>query len=106
MDDSDLRRTGALACFGVALAYFLTGVAAVSMPPALQGRPDVSPHEFWTTLSAHPIAHLCFHWAWVAVGLFGIAAAPVLTLRVWPAHRGAALWSGLAAWLGFAVLAR
>jgi hypothetical protein len=97
---------GALASYGVAIAYLLTGVCAVLMPPELQGRPDVGPHEFWTVLSANPTAHLCFHWAWVLAGLFGIAAVPAISLLVWSAHRGATLWSGLAAVLGFAVMAR
>jgi hypothetical protein len=90
----------------VAVAYFLTAICAVAMPPELQGRPEVAPHEFWTVLSQHPTAHLSFHWAWVLAGLFGIAAVPSISLLVWPVHRGAVLWSGLAAFLGFVVLAR
>jgi hypothetical protein len=106
MDDPSIRQMGAFASFGVALAYFLTGVCAVLMPPELQGRPDITPHEFWTVLSQHPTAHLSFHWAWILAGLCGIASVPSISLLVWPAHRGAALWSGLAAFLGFAVMAR
>ena len=107
MDDPSIRRDrGVSLSFGVALAYFLTGVCAVLMPPELQGRPEITPHQFWTVLSQHPTAHLCFHWAWVLAGLCGIAAVPSISLLVWSAHRGAALWSGLAALLGFAVMAR
>jgi hypothetical protein len=106
MDDPSIRQVGAFASFGVALAYFLSGVCAVLMPPELQGRPEITPHEFWTVLSQHPTAHLCFHWTWVLAGLCGIAAVPSITLLVWSAHRGAALWSGLAALLGYAVIAR
>jgi hypothetical protein len=97
---------GAFASFGVALAYFLSGVCAALMPPELQGRPEITPHQFWTVLSQRPTAHLCFHWAWVLAGLCGIASVPSVSLLVWSAHRGAALWSGLAALLGFAVMAR
>ena len=108
MDDeaAGVARSGALAAFGVAAGYFATGVCAVLMPPELQGRPDVTPHEFWTVLSSQPSAHLAFHAAWVFVGLCGLAAVPALSAAVWRAQRGAVLWSGAAAWLGFAVLAR
>jgi hypothetical protein len=106
MDAPSIRRVGELASYGVAAAYFLSGVFAVLMPAELQGRPDVTPHEFWTVLSAQPTAHLCFHWAWVAAGLFGIAAVPALCMFVWSTGRGAVLWSGLAAFYGFAVMAR
>ena len=106
MEDPSIRQMGAFASFGVALAYFLSGVCAVLMPPELQGRPDITPHEFWTVLSQHPTAHLSFHWAWVVAGLCGIASVPSISLLVWSAHRGAALWSGLAALLGFAVMVR
>jgi hypothetical protein len=106
MDDPSIRRLGTFASFGVAVAYLLTGVCAVLMPPELQGRPEVTPHEFWTVLSQHPTAHLSFHWAWVLAGLFGIFAVPSISLLVWSIHRGAVLWSGLAALLGFAVMAR
>ena len=106
MSDPSIRQMGALASFGVALAYFLSGVFAVLMPPELQGRPDITPHQFWTVLSQHPTAHLCFHWAWVLAGLCGIASVPSISLLVWSAHRDAVLWAGLAALLGFAVMAR
>jgi hypothetical protein len=106
MNDPSIPRVGAIASFGVAVAYFLTGVFAVLMPPELQGRPEITPHEFWTVLSRDPTAHLCFHWAWVLAGLCGIASVPSISLLVASAHRGAALWSGLAAFLGFAVMAR
>ena len=106
MDDPSIRRVGAFASFGVAIAYFLTGVSAVLMPPELQGRPEITPHEFWTVLSKNPTAHLCFHWAWVCAGLFGIASVPSISLLVGSENRGAALWSGLAAFLGFAVMTR
>jgi hypothetical protein len=46
------------------------------MPPELQGRPDVSPHLFWSVLSQQPTAHLCIYAAWIAAGLCGIAAVP------------------------------
>ncbi|MDH3685811.1 MAG: hypothetical protein OEP95_06265 [Myxococcales bacterium] len=106
MDDPSVRRVGTIAAYGVALAYLLTGVTAVLMPPELQGRPDITPHEFWTVLSQHPIAHLSFHWAWVAAGVFGVAAVPAISLLVWPIHRGAVMWSGLGSWVGFVVMAR
>ena len=106
MDDPSICRLGAFASFGVAVAYVLTGVCGVLMPPELQGRPEITPHEFWTVLSQHPTAHLSFHWAWVLAGLSGIAAVPSISLLVWSVHRGAVLWSGLAAFLGFAVMAR
>ncbi len=106
MDDPSIRRGGAVASLGVAVAYFLTGIFAVLMPPELQGRPEITPHEFWTVLSEDPTAHLCFHWAWVLAGLFGLASVPSISLLVGSVHRGAALWSGLAAVLGFAVMAR
>jgi len=104
--DASIARTGSLASFGVAAAYFASSLCAVLMPPELQGRPDVSPHEFWTVLSRQPGAHLAFHWAWVVAGFCGLAAVPAISLRVWDANRGLVLWSGGAAWLGFAVLAR
>ena len=104
--DPRLARTGALAAFGVAASYLATGICAVLMPPELQGRPEITPHLFWSVLSRDPAAHLAFHGAWVAAGLCGLAAVPVLSAAVWRAHPGAALWSGAAAWLGFAVLAR
>ena len=106
MDDPSIRRVGAWAAFGVALAYLLTGVCAVLMPPELQGRPDVSPHEFWLALSRDPTAHLAFHGAWVLAGLCGIAAVPAVSLLVGPGRRGALGWPALAAGLGFAVMAR
>jgi hypothetical protein len=76
------------------------------MPAELQGRTDLTPHEFWLALSRDPTAHLAFHWAWVAAGLFGIGAVPAISALVWRVHRGAVLWSASAALLGFAVLAR
>ena len=106
VDDASVYRVGALAAFGVASGYVLTGIFAVMMPPQLQGRPDISPHVFWTTLSQNPHAHLCFHWSWVLAGLCGIAAVPSISLLVWARHRGAVLWSGLAALSGFMVMAR
>lgn len=106
MDDPSIRQVGVFASFGVAIAYFLTGVCAVLMPPELQGRPEITAHVFWTVLSQNPAAHLCFHWAWVLAGLFGLASVPAISLLVWSAHRGAVLWSGLAAFVGFAVMAR
>jgi hypothetical protein len=101
-----LTRVGSWASFGVAAAYVVSAVCAALMPPELQGRPDVSPHRFWTVLSQSPAAHLAFHWAFVAAGAFGLAAVPAISLRVWAALPGAVLWSGSLAWLGFAVLAR
>jgi hypothetical protein len=101
-----IAHAGSLASFGVAAAYFASGVCAALMPPELQGRTDVTPHEFWTVLSQQPGAHLAFHWAWVAAGFCGLAAVPAISLRVWDANRGLALWSAGAACLGFAVLAR
>jgi hypothetical protein len=97
---------GAIAAFGVALSYLASGLAAVMMPAELQGRPDISPHQFWLVLSRDPTAHLAFHWSWVAAGFCGLAAVPAISLLVWPAQPGAVLWSGAAAWYGFAVLAR
>jgi hypothetical protein len=76
------------------------------MPAELQGRPEVTPHEFWLALAGDPYAHLAHHWAWVAAGLFGLAAVPAISALVWPANRGAVLWAGSGAWLGFAVNAR
>jgi hypothetical protein len=104
--DASLARTGSLASFGVAAAYVASGITAARMPPALQGRPDVGPHEFWTVLAQHPHAHLAFHWAWVAVGLCGLGAVPAIARLVFSARPGAVLWTGSAAWLGFAMLAR
>jgi hypothetical protein len=104
--DARLARTGAWAAFGVAAAYLGSAACAGLMPPELQGRPEITPHEFWTALSRDPTAHLAFHWTFVVAGLCGIAAVPVVSARVWRAHPGAVLWSGAAAWLGFAVLAR
>jgi hypothetical protein len=104
--DPRLARTGALAAFGVAASYLATGLCAVLMPPELQGRPEITPHVFWSVLSRDPAAHLSFHAAWIAAGLCGLAAVPVLSAALWRAHPGAALWSGAAAWLGFAVMAR
>jgi hypothetical protein len=103
--ETSLARAGALAAFGVAFAYLASGVCAVLMPPELQGRPGVGPHEFWTVLSQQPHAHLAFHAAWVAAGLCGIGAVPAISRLAAPAS-GAMRWAGGAAWLGFAVLAR
>ena len=104
--DASILRIGSLAAFGVAAAYFASGLCAALMPPELQGRPDVSPHRFWSVLSQQPHAHLAYHWTFVAAGLSGLAAVPAISLLVWTAQRGVVLWSGGAAWLGFAVLAR
>jgi hypothetical protein len=76
------------------------------MPPELQGRQEITAHEFWTVLSRDPAAHLTFHWSFAVAGLCGLAAVPVVSAGFWRAHPGAVLWSGAAAWLGFAVLAR
>ena len=104
--DPSIAKVGSLAAFGVALSYLASGLSAMMMPSELQGRPDVSPHQFWTVLSQHPMAHLAFHWSWVAAGLFGLGAVPAISLLVWPSNRGAVLWSGAAAFFGFGVLAR
>ena len=104
--DASLARVGSLAAFGLAAAYLASGVAAALMPPELQGRPDVTPHVFWTVLSQQPLAHLAYHGCFVAAGIFGLAAVPTISSLVATAHRGLVLWSGSAAWLGFAVLAR
>ncbi len=104
--DPTLARTGALASFGVAAAYFASAIAAGLMPAELQRPMEVTPHEFWLALSRDPTAHLAFHWAWIAAGLFGIGAVPAISSLVWRVHRGAVLWSASAALLGFAVLAR
>ena len=104
--DPTIAKTGSIAAFGVALSYLASSLCAVLMPPELQGRPDVSPHQFWMVLSQDPLAHLAFHWSWVAAGFFGLAAVPAISLVVWPANRGAVLWSAAGAFCGFAVLAR
>ena len=104
--DSSIQRVGAIASFGVAASYLGTGIFALLMPPELQGRLDISPHEFWMVLSRDPTAHLWFHWAWVSAGFFGLGAVPAISLMVWQMHRGVVLWSGLAALLGFATHAR
>lgn len=97
---------GSVAAFGVALAYVASGIAAAMMPAELQGRPEISPHEFWLVLARDPTAHLAYHWTWVAMGFFGLAAVPAISLLVWRSHPGAVLWSGAAAFYGFAVHAR
>jgi hypothetical protein len=104
--DPTIARLGGAAAFGLALAYVATGVAAMLMPPELQGRPDVGPHEFWTVLARDPAAHLAFHWAWIAAGVLGVMTVPAVSLLVWRAHPGAVLWSGMLASVGFAVMAR
>lgn len=104
--DSSILRGGAVAALGVALASLASGVCAVSMPPELQARPDVGPHEFWLALSRDPWAHLAFHWTWITAGLCGLGAVPAVSALVWRAAPGAVLWSGAAAMLGFAVQAR
>ena len=104
--DAAIAKTGSVAAFGIALAYLASSICAVLMPPELQGRPDVSPHQFWMVLAAHPLAHLAFHWSWVAAGIFGLGAVPAISLLVWSANPGAVLWSGAGAFCGFAVLAR
>jgi len=43
MDDPSIHRVGAPASFRVAIAYLLTGICAVLMPPELQGRPEITP---------------------------------------------------------------
>ena len=105
-DDPTIAKAGSIAAFGVALSYLASSLCAVLMPPELQGRPDVPPHQFWTVLSQDPLAHLAFHWSWVAAGFFGLGAVPAISLVVWSANRGAVLWSAAAAFSGFAVLAR
>jgi hypothetical protein len=104
--DASLARVGSLAAFGLAAACLASGVSAALMPPELQGRPDVSPHVFWTVLSQQPLAHLAYHGCFVAAGLCGLAAVPVISSLVGSVNRGLVLWWGSAAWLGFAVLAR
>ena len=103
---AELAHSGALAAFGVAASYVASGIFAALMPSELQGRPEISAHTFWTVLSERPAAHLAFHGAWVAAGLCGLLAVPALSAAVWRAKPGAVLWSGAAAWLGFAVQAR
>jgi len=103
---ASVLRVGGVACIGVALAYVLTGVTALLMPPELQGRPDIGPHEFWMVLARDPSAHLAFHWSWIAAGICGLAAVPAASLLVWEAAPGVVTWAGAAAWLGFAVMAR
>ena len=104
--DASIARAGSWASFGVALAYLASGVCAVLMPAELQGRFEITQHQFWTVLSQQPHAHLAFHGAWVVAGLCGLAAVPAISLLVQAASRGVVLWSGGAAWLGFAVLTR
>jgi hypothetical protein len=104
--DASLARMGSLAAFGLAASYLASALAAALMPSALQGRPDVGPHEFWTVLSQRPHAHLALHWAFVAAGFCGLAAVPAVSRLVYAAAPGAVVWSGAAAWLGFATLAR
>jgi hypothetical protein len=104
--DPSILKVGSIAAFGVALSYLASALTAVMMPSELQGRPDVTPHQFWMVLSQHPTAHLAFHWSWVAAGFFGLGAVPAISLIVWTSNRGAILWSGGAAFCGFAVLAR
>jgi hypothetical protein len=104
--DASLARTGSIAAFGLAAAYLASALFAALMPPALQGRPEIGPHEFWAVLSQRPHAHLAFHAAFVAAGFFGLAAVPAISRRVYAASPGAVVWSGGAAWLGFATLAR
>ncbi|HYC55508.1 MAG TPA: hypothetical protein VEL28_11300 [Candidatus Binatia bacterium] len=106
LEHRSIFRAGAIAAAGVALSYLASATFAVMMPPELQGRPDVGPHQFWTVLSADPAAHLLFHWSWVVAGLCGLGAVPAICLLVWRASPGAVMWSGGAAFLGFAVLAR
>jgi hypothetical protein len=102
----DLAATGRVAACGVAASYLAAAVCAGLMPAELQGRPEIGAHVFWTVLAADPAAHLGFHFAWVAAGLFGLGAVPALSAAVWRAHPGAVVWTGAGAWLGFAVLAR
>ncbi len=104
--DPTIAKAGSIASFGVALSYLASSVCAVLMPPELQGRPDVAPHQFWMVLCQDPLAHLGFHWSWVAAGFFGLGAVPAISLVVWSRNRGAVLWSAAAAFCGFAVLAR
>jgi hypothetical protein len=101
-----IQNLGATASFGVAAAYLGAAVVTLFMPPELQGRTDVSPHEFWMALSREPTAHLCFHWAWIVAGLCGLAAVPAISRMVYGLNQAAVLWSGLAALLGFATHAR
>src|SRR2546426_2497343 len=49
--DPTIAKTGSIAAFGVALSYLASSLCAVLMPPELQGRPDVSPHQFWSRTS-------------------------------------------------------
>jgi len=105
-DAGRIAGIGALAAWGVAASYLASGLFALLMPPELQGRPEITPEQFWTVLSQEPNAHLLYHAAFVSAGLFGLAAVPALSAAVWRAHPGAVLWAGSAGWLGFAVLAR
>lgn len=104
--DPSITRAGSFAAFGVAVAYLASGLCAALMPPELQGRPDIAPHEFWMALCRDPFAHLGFHWSWIVAGVCGLGAVPAISLVVWEQNRGAMLWSGTAALVGFAVLAR
>src|SRR5207249_11842414 len=87
--DPTIAKTGSIAALGVALSYLASSLCAVLMPPERQGRPDVTPHQFWMVLSQNPLAHLAFHWSWVAAGLFGLGAVPAISLVVWSVNRGA-----------------
>lgn len=104
--DPTIARLGSGAAIALALAYVATGVTAILMPPELQGRPDVGPHQFWTALSRDPAAHLAFHWSWIVAGFCGMAVVPAVSLLVWRVSPGAVLWSGTLATVGFAVMAR
>lgn len=105
MADS-IDRVGGTAALLVALAYIGTGVSALWMPPELQGRPEVTPHEFWLALARDPTAHLAFHWCWVASGLVGLAAVPAIARLGRPASEGWSHWGAALGYLGFAVNAR
>ena len=105
--EPSVLRVGALAAFGVGLAYLLSAVAFLAQAPVLRGAG--TPHEFWMALAAGAPAHLAVHWLSAVAGLLGLAVVPAawrLARSRDGAGEGWSVFASALAAVGFAVTAR
>ncbi len=103
---SSKTRFGGLLSVLTGLAYVAAAVSAAMLPAELSANPNITPHEFWTVLTRNSNAHMAMHWAFVAVGLFGIGTVLPVRGLTKNAAAGAVQYCSALAFLGFAVNAR
>lgn len=99
-------RSGGLLSVLTGIAYFAVAVCAALLPAELSADPDITPHGFWTILAGDPAAHLAMHWAFVAVGLFGVGVVVPVARLLDGTGSGLLHYVSALAFLGFAVNAR